>query len=95
MIQPGDELVFEYIDWPVATLTVVSVRLVTAPSGATTHAIRTTSDHPGPSWSSYDRDWWEWFVLEHMRRIPGPPNPGPPITDFSQPALFDPLEAHA
>jgi hypothetical protein len=65
-LKPGTRLTFDYCDWPPATLTVVSVRPMTAPNGTPTHMIRTTSDHPGPRWSSYDREWWAWFVAEYM-----------------------------
>jgi hypothetical protein len=66
-IRPGTRLIFaDYCDWPDATLTVVSVRPVTTPKGSPTHIIRTTSEHPGPPWSSYDREWWAWFVAKHM-----------------------------
>jgi hypothetical protein len=60
-LKPGTRLMFDNHDWPAAMLTVVSIR----PAG-TTHLIRTTSDHPGPTWSSYDREWWAWYVARYM-----------------------------
>jgi hypothetical protein len=90
--RPGDELLFEFVDWPVAVLTVVSVRTVTDLDGTTLHRVRTTSEHPGPPWSSYDREWWGWFVAEYMRRIPGPVVPEAPIGSFDQPDIFELLE---
>ena len=71
-IEPGTLLRFsDYCDWPDATLTVVAILPTTAADGSPNHIIRTTSDHPGPPWSSYDRGWYAWFVAKHMRIMDG------------------------
>lgn len=74
-IEPGTRLrMLGHYRWPVAVLTVESVRPF---SGRTLDGteiedvvIVTTSDHPGPTWSSYNRSWFGWWVLEHMEVIP-------------------------